>query len=163
MDTLPISTLPTPAAPAGAECAADAADPANASPEGGFQAVLSRSLAGGAQDATDTGAAAQDAAREDLDATADAVLAAVAEGVMSASDSALALLAALPQQAAETVSSGVNTGSGIGDVMMTKIPSPTGDRAGGDSAPIAARRADDPRRDRATRGGRRAGHAVQRR
>jgi flagellar hook-length control protein FliK len=144
MDTLPISTLPTPAAPSGAECAADAADPANASPEGGFQAVLSRSLAGGAQDATDTGAAAQDAAREELDATADAALAAVAEGVMSASDSALALLAALPQQATETVSSGANTGSGIGDVMMTKIASPTSDSAGGDSATIAARRADDP-------------------
>jgi len=145
MDTLPISTLTTPAAPSGAECAADAADPANASSEGGFQAVLSRSLAGGGQGATDGGATAQEAAGEDAAAAVDdAALATLAEGALSASDSALALLAALPQQAPETVSSGANTGSGIGDVMMTKIASPTGDRAGGDSATIAARRADDP-------------------
>jgi len=142
MDTLPISTLSTPAAPPGVECATDAGASANTPPEGGFQAALSRSLAGDAQGATDTGAAAQEAAREEADATVDKALAMPGEGVLSASDSALALLAALPQQAAEAVSPGANTGSGIGDV--SEIAGALGDRTDGGSPTTAARRPDDP-------------------
>src|SRR5687768_13678974 len=125
MDTPPISTLPTPTAPSGTECAADAGASANTPPEGGFQAVLSRSLAGGAQGATDTGAAAQDAAREEKAAAADDTLASLAEGALNASDSALALLAALPQQAArpDGVSPGAGPSPGMGDEIRNELAS----------------------------------------
>lgn len=146
MDPLPISTLPTPTAPSGAECAADAGASANTPSEGGFQAVLSRSLAGGAQGAPDTGTAAQDAAREEKAAAADDVLASFAEGALNASDSALALLAALPQQTArpDAVSAGAAMTPGIGDEIRNEIASASDTRAGGGSATGTARRPHDP-------------------
>ena len=145
MDPLPISTLPTPSASSGAECAADTGA-STTPPEGGFQAVLSRSLAGGAQGAPDTGATAQDAVREDKAAAADEALAALAEGALNASDSALALLAALPQQTArpDAASRGADASTGIGDEIRNEIASATDTRAGGGSASSAARRPHDP-------------------
>jgi flagellar hook-length control protein FliK len=118
MDTPPIVPLPTPTAPSTAECAADAADPANAAPEGGFQALLGRSIAGLARDATDAGAARPETPGEETPVAADdTALATVAEGVLTASESALALLAALPQQAArsEPTPLGASPGAGISD------------------------------------------------
>jgi flagellar hook-length control protein FliK len=140
MDQLPISTLPTPTASSAAESAADAGASANTPPEDGFQAVLSRSLAGGA---LDPGAAAQDAAREENAAAADDALASLAEGALNASDSALALLAALPQQAARAEAASSDASARPGDEVRNEIANAIDIRAGGRSASSAARRPHD--------------------
>jgi flagellar hook-length control protein FliK len=144
MDTLPISTLPTPPAPTGAESPADAGAAAD-TPDGGFQAALVRSLTGNAQGVTSTSAASQDAIREEEAAMTEDALATLPEGALSASDSALALLAALPQQAtpADTPSPGAGVGSAAGEAVDGGIAIPIDTRTGGPSA-AAAQRADDP-------------------
>jgi flagellar hook-length control protein FliK len=83
----------------------------------------------------------QDAAREEK--AADDALVVLAGNVPNASDSALALLAALPQQAVEAVPPGAGTGAGIDNTINSGRAGPIGDRAEDGSATNAARLAND--------------------
>ena len=146
MDTLPISTLPAPSATTGPECAADAG--ASTPTEGGFQARAVPQSGGrrARRHGRGVDAAGQDAAGEEGAATTDdAALAALAEAVPGASDSALALLAALPQQAAraEALTPGASASAGTGNALSGEITNLVDDRVGGRSATIAGQRADD--------------------
>jgi hypothetical protein len=133
MDTLPISNLPIAPAPPNGESTAEAATPTDAPPGGGFEAALARSLAGFAKAPADTGAA-PDASGDDSAETADTTLLAdLTAGALTTSDSAAALLAALPHQLAradppapgESSAMGPATGSRVESNMAPAVQPPT--------------------------------------